>query len=240
MIAVLAGVVLIAAAKGDELFAVGVGLVAFAGALAGAAASLLRRAEVVRRAAPRSVDEAVARPSKELELISGRIGSLGQVTTPGGVVAAIYEAEVHATGTDGNGRGPLLGQERGEARRVTLRGEHVEVPVEVESSSLLAPVRARRCPLTPSLTLLDTEPQLVEGALATEGVSFERAAKQGEPCLVVGEMRGDTLVGGVSGPVLILLGDDRARAARLLARQAWRRVSAAVPLLALGAYLLSR
>ena len=201
------------------------------------------RAEVLRAENPRGLDEAVAAlrsgQAPGWGVYRGRLAASQQVTSPGGVVCAFYEAELRAVSTDGS-KGPLLSVERGYAPRVTLCGARVEVGVEFSPKVLLAPVRVRRCgqrPEAPCVLLTEERPD--EAAL-----SYERVGKLGEECLVVGELCEDAegtyvLRGREGGPAMVVLGNAGPGTGAVLARRAWSLFTAAGALTVAAAWVFA-
>jgi hypothetical protein len=201
------------------------------------------RADALRAENPLSLDEAVE--ALRLGLASGwgtyrgRLAASQQVTSPGGVVCAFYEAELRGVSEDGS-KGPLLSVERGYAPRVTLCGARVEVGVEFSPKLLLAPVRVRRCGQRPGAScVLLTEARPEEAAL-----SYERVGKPGEECLVVGELCEDAegtyvLRGREGGPAMVVLGNVGAGTGAVLARRAWSLFTAAGALTVAAAWVFA-
>src|SRR5262249_36554646 len=93
------------------------GVAASTGCLAAGwtAGQLRRPAGLLRAARPCPVDEAIHLPAWERDghwlLLDGRLGSSGEVTSPGGVVCAFYDAELRLVGERGE-PGRLVARER--------------------------------------------------------------------------------------------------------------------------------
>jgi hypothetical protein len=214
-------------------------------ALLGSRARL--RADVLKGAAPRSIDEGVAELRAGREpgwgVYRGRLGASEPVTSPGGVVCAFYDAELRSTGAQGR-KGPLISQEHGYALLITVRGEQIEAAVSFSPTTTLAPERAVRCQRDPRLV----EPEvgeLAQGQPVEEVLSHERIGKIGEPCLVVGELRRGpapgsyVLRGKQGGPAMLVLGTEAVSTGSELTRRAWGFFSAAGALSVAAAFVLS-
>jgi hypothetical protein len=175
----------------------------------------------------------------------GRLGASEEVTSPGGVVCAFYDAEVRLAGVLGR-PGPLLSRERAWSSLVLVRGEQVEAAVSVTPASLLAPVQVRRCSSVGSLVAVDVASGEVP---PPEAFSHERVGKLGEVCLVVGEVAPGPapgtwrLQGPRGGPATLVVGEeyeDGLPSAREMARRGWLLVAASAVLCAASAFLLAR
>src|SRR5262249_7263581 len=125
------------------------GVAASTGCLAAAwtAGQLWRHAELLRDAHPCTVDEAIHLPVWEREgrwlVLDGRLGSTGEVTSPGGVVCAFYDAELRLVGQRG-APGRLLARERAVSLPLELRGLRRSVRLRFSASRAAAPVAIRR------------------------------------------------------------------------------------------------
>src|SRR5262249_46614483 len=79
------------------------------------AGQLGRHSGLLRLAQPCSVDEAIHLPAWERDgrwlVLDGRLGATGEVTSPGGVVCAFYQAELRLVGEHGE-PGRLVARER--------------------------------------------------------------------------------------------------------------------------------
>jgi hypothetical protein len=227
---------------------VGLGLLGLAAGLALLGSKARLRADTLRGSAPRSIDEAVeelrAGRTPGWGVYRGRIGASEQMTSPGGVVCAFYDAELRTVGPQGR-KGALISQEKAYALVITVRGERTEAVVSFTPSAMLAPLQVRRCLTDPRLT----EPEageLAAGRPVEEVLSYERVGKLGEPCLVVGELHkgpapGSYVLRGLQGgPAMVLLGQERMGSGQQLARRAWGLFSAAGALSVVAAFVLSR
>lgn len=221
-------------------------LVAAAG-LAVAGSRLWGRADTLKAEAPRSIDEGVAAlrdgGTAEWGVYRGRLASSDQVTSPGGVVCAFYEAELREVMPDGS-KGSLLSVERGYVPVLQVKGERMEAAVSFSPKLLLAPMQVRRCQLGKPLAGTGTEVP-VEGGKVEESLSYERVGKLGEECLVVGELRQGPvpgvyeLRGKQGGPAMVILGDACEGTGTALSRRAWRMFAAAGGLTVAAAWVLA-
>lgn len=191
---------------------------------------------------PAAGSTALRRPARAEGVFAGRLEANGQVSSPGGVVGAFYEAEIRAVPGWGK-RGALLSVDRDRAGRVFLAGVRSRAEIEVAPGSILGPTRARRCPGPGSLAF--SPPQwLATGHLPPDAVSFERVGRLGEACLAVGRLRLDAsgvcrLRGGFGGPPALVIGGDVPLAVAALLRRAWTQLALALACSAASAYLLS-
>jgi hypothetical protein len=227
---------------------VGLGLLGLAAGLALVGSRARLRADTLRGTAPKTLDEAVAelragRPPG-WGVYQGRLGASDQVTSPGGVVCAFYDAELRTVGPQGR-KGALISQEKAYALVITVRGEHTEAVVSFTPSAMLAPLQVRRCLTDPRAAEPEAR-ELAEGRPVEEVLSYERVGKLGEPCLVVGELHkgpapGSYVLRGLQGgPAMVLLGQEGLGTGRELARRAWGFFSAAGALSVVAAFVLSR
>jgi hypothetical protein len=226
---------------------VGFALLVVAAGLAVVGSRIRLRADTLRAEAPRSIDEGVEAlrqgRSPGWGVYRGRLASSDQVTSPGGVVCAFYEAEVRGVMPDGS-KGPLLSMEQAYAPVLLVRGERVEAAVSFSPKLLLAPRQIRRCqmgkPLAETGTGVPAEGQAVEEAL-----SYERVGRLGEECLVVGELRKSPvpgvyeLRGKQGGPAMVLLGNEGEGTGTVLVRRAWRLFAVAGGLTVAAAWVLA-
>lgn len=220
---------------------VGAALLAFLGSRARARATLL----LAR--APLGLDEAIDRVRAGKPpppgVFAGRIGSSDQVASPGGVVCALYEAELRELSHRGV-KGALLSLERAGSPVVYVKGERCRAKVAFAEGSLWAPVRERRCRLNGRLSVADGS-ALASGAPPIDAVSHEKVAKLGEPCVVVGRLtrgiaEGTYVIKGPrGGPALIALGEEIARAGKRLFARAWILFIASAALCVLAAWLIA-
>ena len=221
-------------------------LVAAAG-LAVTGSRLWGRADTLKAEAPRSIDEGVAAlrdgGAPAWGVYRGRLASSDQVTSPGGVVCAFYEAELREVMPDGS-KGSLLSVERGYVPVLQVKGERMEAAVSFSPKLLLAPMQVRRCQLGKPLAGTGMEVP-VEGGKVEESLSYERVGKLGEECLVVGELRQGPvpgvyeLRGKQGGPAMVILGDACEGTGTVLSRRAWKLFAAAGGLTVAAAWVLA-
>jgi hypothetical protein len=205
------------------------------------AGQLWRHAELLRDAQACTVDEAVHLPSWEREgrwlLIDGRLGSTGEVTSPGGVVCAFYEAELRLVGERGE-PGRLLARERAASVPLELRGLRTSVRLRFSSARAAAPVGIRRV-LVPIETEADEVP--AEGNQASvEVLSWESVGKLGARALALGKLEQDRegvwrLVGIAGGAAPVVLPTEQESASAAWRSEAWRWSGVAMPLAVLAA-----
>jgi hypothetical protein len=222
-------------------------LVVLAAGLVLVASRTRRRADTLVGSAPLSIDEAVAAlregRSPGWGVYKGKLGAGQTLTSPSGLECAFYDAEVRAVMPDGS-RGSLLSTEKAYAELVTLRGERAEVAVSVAPSMVMAPVNIRRCEQA-RLPVPSDVWEKAEGH-ALEALSWERAGRVGESCLVVGELlpgpaQGSyVLRGRDGGPAMLVLGNEGLGSGEVLSRKAWRMFAAAGALSVAAAFVLSR
>jgi hypothetical protein len=232
-----------------EVFGDGVGfaLLMVAAGLAVVGSRIRVRADALRAEAPRSLDEGVAAlrqgRSPGWGVYRGRLVSSDQVTSPGGVVCAFYEAELRGVMPDGS-KGPLISVERAYAPVLQVKGERVEAAVSFSPKLLLAPMRIRRCQMEKPLAETGTGVP-AEGMKVEEALSYERVGKLGEECLVVGELRQGPvpgvyeLRGKQGGPAMMILGNAGEGTGTVLTRRAWRLFAAAGGLTVTAAWVLA-
>lgn len=234
-------------AEGSVLKAGAIGLIVLAAALVLLGSRARTRADTLVGSAPRSLDEAVAElragRAPGWGVYRGRLAASEELTSPGGVACAFYDAEVRAVMPDGS-RGPLLCNERAYAELVSLRGDKAEVTVSVAPSMLMAPVHIRRC----EESRLPMCPEVYARAEGhpLEALSWERVGRMGETCLVVGELRAGpapgtyVLRGRDGGPAMLVLGDEGLGSGSVLARKSWGLFAAAGALSVAAAFVLAR
>lgn len=205
------------------------------------------RAALMLTQAPLTLEEAIERIRAGRPpppgVFTGRIGASAPVASPGGIVCALYDAELREA-TLGRLKGPLLSIERSASPSIFLCGERCRARVAFAEGSLWAKAQPRRCRVERRFSLAE-EAVLAGGSAPIEAVSLEKVARLGEPCAVVGRLgRGVAegtyvLKGPHLGPALLVLGEEvRRPATRLLAR-AWALLAGAVALSALGMWLLA-
>ncbi len=225
---------------------VGLALAAAAAALAALGNRQRRCAELMLSTAPVPIDEG-AREARQARrprpgLYRGRLATAEPVSSPGGVVSAFYEAEVRRKTGDGT-RGSLLTRDRSSAPDVALRGERVEVAVDLGRSELLGPVRPRECRVTPvdGLALLR---QAERGEPPADAVSLERVGKVGARCLIAGQLdpgpAGQLRLHAPAGsPALVVLEGDGLAYGRSFRWKAWALFAASAAVCAASAACLA-
>jgi hypothetical protein len=236
--------------------ALGVATLVGAALLAFLAARDRTRSSLLLAQAPLTLDEAIDRVRAgrppPVGIFTGRIGASDPVASPGGIVCALYDAEVReaspspgaSPGANSRPRGPLLSVERAASSTIFLRGERCRARVAFSEGALWAQPQARRCRVDRRFSLADGA-LLAGGALPMEAVSYERVARLGEPCAVVGRLnRGMAegtyvLKGPSGGPALLVLGGEASRPAKRLLARAWALFAASAALSVLGAWLIS-
>jgi hypothetical protein len=225
----------------------GFALLVVAAGLAVVGSRLRVRADALRAEAPRSIDEGVAAlragRSPGWGVYRGRLAASEQVTSPGGVVCAFYEAELRGVMPDGS-KGPLLSVERAYAPVLRVRGERAEAAVSFSPKLVLAPVRIVRCQMGKPLAETGTGVP-AEGRVVEESLSYERVGKLGEECLVVGELRQGPvpgvyeLRGKQGGPAMVILGSEGEGTGTVLTRRAWTLFALAAGLTVAAAWVLA-
>ena len=208
------------------------------------AGQLWRHAELLREAHPCTVDEALQLPAWERDgrwlLLDGRLGSSGEVTSPGGVVCAFYEAELRLIGERGE-PGRLVARERAASLPLELRGLRTSVRLRFSAARAAAPVSIRRV-LVPIEQ--DTDPVPAQGEPpGVEVLSWETVGKLGARALALGKLETDRdggwrLVGIAGGAAPVVLPTEQGSAAEAWRREAWRWSGVAVPLAVLAAVCL--
>ena len=226
----------------------GAGLLVGAAGLATVGSRVRVRADTLKAEAPRGIDEGVAAlrqgEAPHWGVYKGRLAASDQVTSPGGVVCAFYEAEVRGVRADGT-RGPLLSVERAYAPLLQVRGQNVEAALSFSPRLLLAPQQTRPCLLGSMPAEVGPSNVPVEGLPPEEAVSHERVGKLGEECLVVGELRQGPipgvyeLRGRQGGPALVILGNSGESTGTQLSRRAWRLFAAAGGLTIAAAWMFA-
>ena len=247
----LGGVVAVAVAAGTPAGSVlrwVLGLAAAAGCVAAGwtAGQLWRHAELLREAHPCTVDEAIHLPSWERDgrwlLLDGRLGSTGEVTSPGGVVCAFYESELRLVGERGE-PGRLVARERASSLPLELRGLRTSVRLRFSPARAAAPVSIRRV-LVPVDREADQVPAEGEQG-AVEVLSWESVGKLGARALALGKLERDRgggwrLVGVAGGAAPVVLPTEQESAADAWRSEAWRWSGVAAPLAMLAALCLGR
>jgi hypothetical protein len=224
------------------------GLAAVLGCLAAGwtAGQLWRHAELLRFARPVTVDDAVGLPPSERAgrwlLVDGRLGAVGEVTSPGGVVCAFYDAELRLI--EARGRpGRLVARERGASLPLELRGIRRSIRVRFSAARAAAPMVIRR-------VLVEVDPQA--GEIPADGerervevLSWESVGKLGTRALALGKLEADPrggwrLVGTLGGAAPVVLPSEQGSAAAAWRSEAWRWSGVAVPLALLAALCFGR
>jgi hypothetical protein len=205
------------------------------------AGQLWRHAELLRDAHACTVDEAIHLPAWERDgrwlLLDGRLGSRGEVTSPGGVVCAFYEAELRRVGERG-APGRLVARERAVSVPLELRGLRTSVRLRFSPTRAAAPVAIRRV-----LVGIEEGPDEVpaEGDPPTvELLSWESVGKLGARALALGKLErerdgGWRLVGIAGGAAPVVLPTEQESAAAAWRSEAWRWSGVAAPLAVLAA-----
>jgi len=224
------------------------GIAAGAGCIGAAwtAGQLWRHAELLRFAHPCTVDEALNLPAGEREgrwlVLDGHLGSRGEVTSPGGVVCAFYEAELRLIGERGQ-PGRLVARERAASLPLELRGLRKSVALRFSPTRAAAPTRIRRV-----LVSLERE----AGEVPAEGerelvevMSWESVGKLGARALALGTLEPDRtggwrLVGIAGGAAPVVLPAEQESAAAAWRSEAWRWSGVAAPLAVLAALFFGR
>jgi hypothetical protein len=247
----LGGVMAVALAAGTPVGSVlrwALGIAAAAGCLGAGwtAGQLWRHAELLRDAHPCTVDEAIHLPSWERDgrwlLLDGRLGSTGEVTSPGGVVCAFYESELRLVGERGE-PGRLVARERASSLPLELRGLRLSVRLRFSPARAAAPVSIRRV-VIPVDREADQVPAEGEGS-GVEVLSWESVGKLGARALALGKLEPDRaggwrLVGIAGGAAPVVLPTEQESAADAWRSEAWRWSGVAAPLAVLAALCLSR
>jgi hypothetical protein len=205
------------------------------------AGQLWRHAELLRDAHACTVDEAVHLPAWERDgrwlLLDGRLGSPGEVTSPGGVVCAFYEAELRRVGERG-APGRLVARERAVSLPLELCGLRTSVRLRFSATRAAAPVSIRRV-----LVGIEQGPDEVpaEGdPPSVELLSWESVGKLGARALALGKLErerdgGWRLVGIAGGAAPVVLPTEQESAASAWRSEAWRWSGVAAPLAVLAA-----
>ena len=205
------------------------------------AGQLWRHAELLRDAHPCTVDEAIHLPAWERDgrwlLLDGRLGSSGQVTSPGGVVCAFYEAELRLVGERGV-PGRLVARERAVSAPLELRGLRKNVRLRFSAARAAAPVSIRRV-LVPIERDADDVPAEGEQPVV-EVLSWESVGKLGARALALGKLEKDRdgswrLAGIGGGAAPVVLPTEQESAAAAWRSEAWRWSGVAAPLAVLAA-----
>lgn len=227
--------------------AAGLALLGGAALLALKGSRARRLAELMLARPPTPLDEAVEalRAGGAGEgVFRGRLGAEQPLTSPGGLVCALYEAEVREAAPGGQ-RGSLISIEKALPAAVSLKGERVECRVELGAASVLGPRSVRRCTVGSELAM-SAAPLLASGPAATDALSYERVGKLGETCLVVGRLTrsghgelGYRVGPGLAAPVVLVLAPDATPYGRRLSRSAWACFAFAFALCAASAAVLA-
>jgi len=245
--AVLAAALATGTAAGSVLRTI-LGLAAGGGCIAAGwtAGQLWRHAELLRSAAPCTVDEAIHLPAWERDgrwlVLDGRLGATGQVTSPGGVVCAFYQAELRTVGERGE-PGQLVARERAASLPLELKGHRESVRICFSPNRAATPVSIRRV-LVPLER--DRSEVTAEGEAETvEVLSWESVGKLGARALALGKLEQDRaggwrLVGVAGGAAPIVLPTEQEFAAAAWRGEAWRWSGVAVPLALLAALCFGR
>jgi hypothetical protein len=224
------------------------GLAAGGGCIAAGwtAGQLWRHAELLRFARPTPVDEALRRVRQEGRaqwfVLDGWLGAAGEVTSPGGVVCAFYEAELRAVG-EGGAPGALLARERGASLPIELRGLTGSVRLRFSSVRSAAPVQVRRALIPVEKDTNEVPAEGVEPAI--EALSWEAVGKLGARALALGRLerdgqRGWRIVGIAGGAAPVVLPSEQDTASAAWKSEAWRWAGVAVPLAMLAALCFGR
>ncbi|MGZ6131670.1 MAG: hypothetical protein ACXWLF_06585, partial [Myxococcaceae bacterium] len=175
-------------------------------------------------------------------LVDGRLGAAGEVTSPGGVVCAFYDAELRLIGLRGE-PGRLVARERGASLPLELRGVSTSVRVRFSSTRAAAPKTIRRVlvPLEPEAGEVPADGERA----AVEVLSWESVGKLGTRALALGKLEADRrggwrLVGILGGAAPVVLPSEQERAAGAWRSEAWRWSGVAVPLAVLAALCFGR
>jgi len=245
--AVLAAALATGTAAGSVLRTI-LGLAAGGGCIAAGwtAGQLWRHAELLRLAAPCTVDEAIHLPAWERDgrwlVLDGRLAATGEVTSPSGVVCAFYQAELRMVGERGE-PGHLVARERAASLPLELKGHRESVRIRFSPSRAATPVSIRRVlvPLDPDRGEVTAE----GGAETVEVLSWESVGKIGARALALGKLERDRaggwrLVGLAGGAAPIVLPTEQESAAAAWRGEAWRWSGVAVPLALLAALCFGR
>jgi hypothetical protein len=253
---VLAGMLLAAVLAADLATGTAAGSIvrgllglAAAGGCVGAgwtAGQLWRHAELLRFANPCTVDEAIHLPAWERDgrwlVLDGRLGATGEVTSPGGVVCAFYQAELRMVGERGE-PGHLVAREHAASLPLELKGHQESVRIRFSPNRAAAPVSIRRV-LVPLERDREKVPAQGEPG-AVEVLSWESVGKLGARALALGKLEQDPaggwrLVGLAGGAAPIVLPTEQESAAAAWRGEAWRWSGVAVPLALLAALCFGR
>jgi hypothetical protein len=198
-----------------------------AGMFASEATRMRRQGELLVASIPKPLDEALADVRRSRGAVTGvfhgRLGTEDDVTSPGGVVCAFYEAEIRRPARRG-GRGPLLSIERGFSQTLWLRGEAGEARVAFSPRNAIGRREIHSSP---------------------RAVCFEKIGRKGEPCLVAGELRPGPVPGSFEirgaggGPATVILGEQRVSPAKRVLNLSWATWAVAAGLCAAAAMLLA-
>ena len=216
----------------------GLAVLTVAVACAGRASRLRRRSEALGSAVPSAIEGAIEAMQRGQErvigIFSGRIGADGEVTSPGGVACAFYDASVRRKATRERER--ILALAREGRPLVWIRGERAHARVAFSARDLHAAEEVRKVSAAGGTAWL--RPGL-------EAVSRERVGRIGESCFVFGRLeRGDPpgsyVIGGVDGgPATVLVGVSHAALRRAWVSASWVYFAAAATFTAISAWLLA-
>jgi hypothetical protein len=240
----LAGVLAAALAAGTPVgwfLRTVLGLAAATGCIAAGwtAGQLWKHAELLRFTHPCTVDEAIHLPAWERDgrwlVLDGRLGAPGEVTSPGGIVCAFYQAELRLVGERGE-PGALVARERAASLPLELKGFRESVRIAFSPSRAATPVSIRRV-----LVPLEADREVAaQGETGTvEVLSWESVGKLGARALALGRLErqragGWRLVGLAGGAAPIVLPTEQDSAAAAWRSEAWRWSGVAVPLAVLA------
>jgi len=214
-----------------------IGLAAF---LALEAARLHRRADLLLSSPAIPVDEAIEAyrtgRSSGLGLFQGTVDAELPVTSPGGARCAFFEASVRL-GEDP--KGSLLGVEKADAAVVDIRGRWRSLAASLASAQVIAPVEVRRAEARGQLAFAS---EIAHPGMTA--LSYERAAKVGDGCVVVGRIRpldvgGFILCGAGRERPMIIIGQDAVSVGRRYGVRAWAVFGVAGALCMGAAWLLA-
>ncbi len=192
-----------------------------------------RIAERLAESAPRALDDAAARGGGD-GLLAGTLDCNVPVLSPGGVDAAMYDAELRAVDLDGR-PGTLLATERRQASSVFLCGRRIRAVLE--EATLEGPRQVRPCIAVGRWRLFVRE-AISAGGPAIQALSHERAARVGDGVLVLGRLERTQAGWMVRGSVLVMVGLSVEQARRTFSARAWKRFGGAVLLALAAAWLL--
>ncbi|MGQ0506196.1 MAG: hypothetical protein ACT4TC_12865 [Myxococcaceae bacterium] len=195
-----------------------------------------RQAELLRRSSPTQIEGA---PHNHPVLVRGRLVASEPVVSPGGIVCALYDAEVRRI-TDSGDRGELISKETAGSTRLYLEGDRARVGIDREHVEVLAKEQIHRCRATGPAE--ETEKVLAEGDPLVDAFSYERLGKLGQTCCAFGKLVGRNgryeLQGAQGGDPLLVIGDSPALAAKPLIRRSWTHFAVSAALCVASAWLM--